>query len=127
MYPENTLGNEMEVSFINKKTGETVCGSTISTAHIDPIDKVRQEIELHLHKPVILTGTAIVSNKDLLGKAIPQSTMIIEKRSLPRGNKLPKKKRIRNKWIKKYIAAIEIETTSLELEDGEMTITGFMK
>lgn len=128
MHPEYKIGNEMEVFFTNEKTGEVICGSTISTAHIEPIDKVEQEIELLLHtQPVTITATTIVTNKDLLGKVIPQSTVIIEKRNLPRGNKLPKRKRIRNKWIKKYVTTTEIETTSLELKDGEIEITGFMK
>ena len=128
MHPEYRIGDETEVSFVDKETGETVVSSVATTISIESADSMKQEIELLLYtQPVTITATAIVTNKDLLGEIVPQSTIIIEKRNLPRGNKLPKKKRIRNKWVKKYITTIEIETTSLELEDDEMAITGFMK
>ena len=128
MYPEYKIGDETEVSFVDTETGETVVSSVVTTASIESADSMKQEVKFLLHtQPVTITATAIVTNKDLLGEMIPQSTMIIEKRNLPRGNKLPKRKRIRNKWIKKHITTIEIETTALELEDGEVTITGTMK
>lgn len=34
---------------------------------------------------------------------------------LPRGNKLPKKKRIRNKWMKKYVREYEFKNCSIKL------------
>lgn len=36
-------------------------------------------------------------------------TVIAESYNFPRGNKLPKKKRIRSKWMKKYYRKIELE------------------
>ena len=114
-----------EIFFADKKTGEIITSSVATTSTIS-CEKVRQEASAIL-SGVSLTETAIVSDKDSLEKIIPQSTMMIEKRNFPRGNKLPKRKRIRDKWAKKYIKTIEIETSAMEVRDGEIKITGFMK
>lgn len=42
------------------------------------------------------------SFKDLFLNSTRKYTAIVESYNLPRGNRLPKKKRIRNKWMKKY-------------------------
>ena len=51
------------------------------------------------------TMSNVKINKDSLGVVIPsmkEYTVVLTGVLLPRGNKLPKRKRIRNKWIKKY-------------------------
>lgn len=40
--------------------------------------------------------------KDKMADNIQKFTLVAESYNFPRGNKLPKKKRIRNKWMKKY-------------------------
>lgn len=40
--------------------------------------------------------------------------VVAESRKYPRGDKLPKKKRIRNKWIKKYHKQIEFDNVTFE-------------
>lgn len=34
--------------------------------------------------------------------------------NLPRGNRLPKKKRVRNKWMKKYVKSVEFDNVAFE-------------
>lgn len=51
-------------------------------------------------------------NKDFIGEELQKDmsyTLVCESYKFPRGNKLPKKKRIRKKWLKKYRQEYVIE------------------
>lgn len=55
--------------------------------------------------------------KDMFGIFnIPSCNIVAEVVKYPRGNRLPKKKRIRNKWIKKYHTQYELEDANVEFE-----------
>lgn len=51
--------------------------------------------------------------KGMILDSTQRFTVIAENYNLPRGNQLPKKKRIRNKWMKKYYREIEMENVYL--------------
>lgn len=51
---------------------------------------------------------------ELFLKPHASCNIIAESQNYPRGNKLPKKKRIRNKWIKKYHKRIEFDNVTFD-------------
>lgn len=52
--------------------------------------------------------------KDMLVNPSQEYKLMMESRKYPRGNKLPRKKRIRNKWIKKYHKKFEFDNVNFE-------------
>jgi hypothetical protein len=56
-------------------------------------------------------------SEEFIGKFIPKNkkfTVVCSGTKLPRGRILPKKKRIRNKWIKKYKREMVLENCEFE-------------
>lgn len=51
--------------------------------------------------------------KDMIIDSSQHFKVVAESFSFPRGNKLPKKKRIRKKWMKKYYKKIELDNVEL--------------
>jgi hypothetical protein len=95
----------------------SINGKTIGTlqsfdTEIDVISIPEKEIKngdnlsmLSLSRGATITMEDIEISKDFVGSFLPMNQtfkVIATKVNYPRGNKLPKKKRIRNKWIKKY-------------------------
>lgn len=78
-------------------------------------------MELKSNKDVLLEMKDAYVNYDALQDVfgifdIPSCNIVAEVVDYPRGNKLPKKKRIRNKWIKKYHTQHEFEDVEVEFE-----------
>lgn len=64
------------------------------------------------NKDFTLTMRDVKVNPEFIGKMFPENkmfTVVVVGYNLPRGNRLPKKKRLRKKWMKKYRKEFKLE------------------
>jgi hypothetical protein len=102
----------------------SINGKTIGTlqsfdTEIDVISPPEKEIKngdnlsmLSLSRGATITMEDVEISKDFARTFLPMNQtykVIATSVNYPRGNKLPKKKRIRNKWIKKYHMEVTLD------------------
>jgi hypothetical protein len=106
MNPEYDF-SEITVSFNGKVIGNLEAISTepiVCTPEIDLNEKEELKI-INTNSCATVTLENFEINPEFVNTILPKDTLfkvIMTQANYPRGNKLPKKKRIRNKWIKKY-------------------------
>lgn len=79
------------------------------------INKNSSSMQSIKYEAVISSGNTIMSQEAIEEILLQKPKYLISGMymNLPRGNRLPKKKRMRNKWIKKYSEEIVIEDVEL--------------
>lgn len=101
--------------FIN---GEAIGTLNAIDIEIDALDTDSTTCEeFRFPKTLAGTFTDVKINERFMG-LLPYNDhkfkFIAESYNLPRGNKLPKKKRIRLKWLKKYYKKIELDNVTID-------------